>query len=594
MRNISSHRRRIPPLVALTGLVLAGVLSAPSTAADESSLDRVLDAIVANEADTARRLADYEPLFETYLQTVKPDPALGTVPVKDSYFFGRLDLEHGSAVGAPEDEAEKARRAKKRRGRDRSLDMLDDFHATGYKPQRFAQMLTIDRDWFDREHYRFEFLRTEFLGEVRTLVFDVLPVDGKALRKLKTSRFIGRIWVEDRDYHIVRFNGIYSSILSQNFHFDTWRLNMAEGLWLPAYIYTEESEQASKRLDLVHKGQTRIWGYSLERPDAEDEFTKVLIENAQADDRSEAPGWISPVQSARAWENEAEENVLRRLERSGLLAPSGPVDEVLETVVANLEITNDLTIEPEVRARVLLTTPLESFTVGHTIVVSRGLIDVLPDEASLAMVLAHELGHVLSGHELDTRYAFSDQVLVGDREALTDFVFERDPDEEREADQRAMELLGNSPYGEKLAGAGLFLKALTERMNDLPALIRPHFGNRVTDDEVLVRMPEIVAAAPDLDPLSIEQVAALPLGGRVKVDPWTAQIELMTNTRVALLSPREKMPFQITPLMPYLARHDAALRRAAADEAAPGAPAGDDGAASAENSTVAREARSAR
>ena len=75
---------------------------------------------------------------------------------------------------------------------------------------------------------------------------------------------------------------------------------------------------------------------------------------------------------------------------------------MLETVVANLEITNDLEIEPPVRCRVLLTTPLESFTIGHTIVISRGLIDVLPDEASLAMVLAHELGHVLAVTELDT------------------------------------------------------------------------------------------------------------------------------------------------------------------------------------------------
>jgi hypothetical protein len=67
---------------------------------------------------------------------------------------------------------------------------------------------------------------------------------------------------------------------------------------------------------------------------------------------------------------------------------------------------------------VLLTTPLESFTIGHTIVLSRGLIDVLPDEASLAMVLAHELGHVLGRHELSTSYAFTDQVLIGDRQVL--------------------------------------------------------------------------------------------------------------------------------------------------------------------------------
>jgi hypothetical protein len=70
----------------------------------------------------------------------------------------------------------------------------------------------------------------------------------------------------------------------------------------------------------------------------------------------------------------------------------------------------------------------------------------------------------------------------------------------------------------------------------------------------LYRMPQIVAAAPPLDPASLEQTAALPLGGRVRLDPWTARIELMTNTRVALLSPAEKLPFQVTPLMPYLAR----------------------------------------
>ena len=54
------------------------------------------------------------------------------------------------------------------------------------------------------------------------------------------------------------------------------------------------------------------------------------------------------------------------------------------------------------------------------------------------------------------------------------------------------------------------------------------------------------------------QIAALPLGGRVKVDPWSAKISLMKNNRVALLSAREKMPFQITPLMPHLIRHQSA------------------------------------
>jgi len=140
---------------------------------------------------------------------------------------------------------------------------------------------------------------------------------------------------------------------------------------------------------------------------------------------------------------------------------------------------------------------------------------------------------------------------------MEEFVFERDPAEEHEADNRAVELLEHSPYSDKLGNAGLFLKALALRSDTLPALIRPHFGNRMANNEQVVRMPRIVSAAPELDPTALDQIAALPLGGRVKVDPWSASVELMKNNRVTLLSAREKMPFLITPLMPHLARHDA-------------------------------------
>jgi len=71
------------------------------------------------------------------------------------------------------------------------------------------------------------------------------------------------------------------------------------------------------------------------------------------------------------------------------------VDKVLETVVNNLEVTNNLDIQPENPLRVILTSTLESFTIGHTIVFSRGLVDVLPDEASLAAMVAHEVSHVV-------------------------------------------------------------------------------------------------------------------------------------------------------------------------------------------------------
>ena len=108
-----------------------------------------------------------------------------------------------------------------------------------------------------------------------------------------------------------------------------------------------------------------------------------------------------------------------------MLARTGEVDNVLNTVINNLEITNNLDIQPEVRCRVLLTSPLESFTFGHTIFISRGMLDVLPDEASLAAVLAHELAHIVLGHPTDTTFAFKDRSIVSDSQLLRRMHFTR-------------------------------------------------------------------------------------------------------------------------------------------------------------------------
>ena len=124
------------------------------------------------------------------------------------------------------------------------------------------------------------------------------------------------------------------------------------------------------------------------------------------------------------------------MERLGLLAPRGDVDKVLETVVNNLEVTNNLDIEPEIRCRVLMTSTLESFTIGHTIVLSRGLIDVLPDEASLATMLAHEMAHVVLGHRIDTQYAFFDRILFDEKDTFQHFGFARTAAEEQAADEK--------------------------------------------------------------------------------------------------------------------------------------------------------------
>ncbi len=521
---------------------------APSDAPAQSSdlppaavtLNDVLDHVVQREHLFMAQMRHMHPLVETYLQDLKNDSVGNGIPVKDQYFLGRLDMSDGpedvSFVGQPG-------------FGHRMLGKLTGVYSLRFLPMGFAQMVVLDSD-FQKRYYDFNFVRREFLGELRCLVIDVHPKEGQ-----KTARFMGRIWVEDQDYNIVRFNGTYSPQPKSNFyfHFDSWRLNMRPGMWLPAYVYTEESNFKTGVSKSLHfKGQTRLWGYDLKGLAKSEEFTQILIDSPQSvKDQSDAAADASPVIAQRMWERQAEENAVERLQKIGLLAPSGEVDKILSTVVNNLLVTNNIDLQGDIHCRVLLTSPLESFTIGHTIVISRGLLDVLPDEASLAMVLAHELSHIVLGHNFDTRLAFNDRLFFPDEESFRRLDFKRNSETEEAADVKAAELLKNSPYKDKLANAGLFLKALQQKGSELPNLIRPHLGNSFAGGN---RMASLLTASPALDEKRLDQIAALPLGGRIKIDPWSDQVELSKAKPVALTSTREKMEFEITPFFPHLTR----------------------------------------
>jgi carbamoyltransferase-like protein/peptidase M48-like protein len=285
-----------------------------------------------------------------------------------------------------------------------------------------------------------------------------------------------------------------------------------------------------------------------------DELTSILVEGPSGVKDQTTQEDVSPLESQRSWERQAEANIVARLEKGGLLAPPGPVDEVLNTVVNNLIVSANLNVEAH--CRVLLTTPMETFAVGHTIVISRGLIDVLPDEPSLALVLADELAHIALGHRTQTQFAFHNQTMLSDAEMLQRLHFERSPLEMLAAGRKTIEIMRASPY-QKTANAGLFLKALAGRNSALPRLLQANLGNQVADPDALARLAGFAASAPALEEDKLEQIAALPLGSRVKLDPWTNQITLVKTRPLSLLSPREKMPFEVTPFVLYLTHVDA-------------------------------------
>jgi Peptidase family M48 len=427
---------------------------------------------------------------------------------------------------------------------------IHQLYALDISPIGFSNMIFIDRGRFDRAHYDFKFLRREFVGEVRTLVFEVSPKPNSG-----HGVFQGRIWVEDVDYNIVRFNGTYINPGRSKyfFHMDSWRENLRGELWLPSHVYCEESDMVyNYSRTLRFKSHTRLWGYDLKSAGHQEEFTQMVVDNAK--DQADVQEETTPVLSMRAWQREAEDNALDRLEKAGLLARRGDVDKVLETVVNNIQITNNLDIQPEVRCRVLITTPLESFTIGHTIVISRGLLDVLPDEASLAMVLAHELAHIAQGDQIDTKYAFADRMGAPDENSFSVFRFQRETRDELTADQKAIGFLKNSPYKDKLGSIGLFLRTLQVRAGALQNLTTPRLGNGLAIGNKVVRMPELIAGSPELQMRKLDQIPALPLGGRIKLDSWDDTIELVKTRPVPLLSEKEKMPFEVTPMIPHLAR----------------------------------------
>jgi hypothetical protein len=506
-----------------------------STVGAVTTVDQAIDLIIAREHDEVAVIKQYSPIVETYVQDMKADAEMGIVPFRDHYFLGQAELSKGIVDDSMLDKKKKSRAA--------AFDPFSHLEGSSSRiPEGFLQMVYIDVNRFDREHYQFTYVGREFLGEVRCAVFDITP-----LPKSGKGSFYGRIWAEDQGFSIVRFNGMFTSSGGEgtgfNLHFDSWRLNLQPRLWLPAFVYSQESELKSSTSSTIRfKAQTRLWGYNLTSLNRPVDFNQVTTPDAgqSAED-------YSPVQAERQWQERAEVGVLDRLQRIGLLAPAGAVDKTLETVVNNLEVTNNLDVD--VHCRVMLTSTLETFSIGHTIVLSRGLLDVLPDEASLATALAQELASIMITKPSTDQWGFNDTTIVSPGEALSRFSFKATPAEIDMANKKAVELLKNSPYKDKLGNAALFLKQLSAESAALPALIDARLGNGVALSS------ELASLGPPLQANKLDQVAALPLGARVKVNPWDDQVELLRAKPVSLNSAREKMPFEVTPFLPFLMRY---------------------------------------
>jgi hypothetical protein len=526
---------RKPHIMALT----------PPTPAQAALIERA----IANEKAMEKELQKRIPMVQTYIQNVKPDATLATVPVSDEYILSRVDFDKSFEANGYREKSKGLLQGSKG-----ALSVLSK--ALGltaeYLPTGFMDMMFIDTANFDREHYDFGFVRNDFLGAVHTQVFDVLPK-----KKTGSGRFTGRIWIEDQEGAVVRVNGIFTGNAHLDrpryFHFDSWRVNLQPGVWLPAEIYVEETH--GNRLDDEPdlRARTSFWGYSLKPPSHEAENTTIQIDDVT--DNSDASQDVTPLQASRAWVAQAEANVLDRLVQAGVLAAPSDFDKVLETVTNNLVIGNNLVLPELVHCRVLLTAPLESLAVGNTILLSRGLIDVLPYEEDLAAVLSFQLAHITLGHHIDTRYAFNDRLLFPDEVTFQRITMNHSVSDDGVAARKAVEFLNHSVYHEHLANAGLFFAQLQSRSRQLKALTTPRIGDSLLSADGTPWLADLIKASPKLDMEKLDQIAALPLGSHLKVDAWDDKVLQLNAKPVPLLNARDKMPFEVTPILFRLTRY---------------------------------------
>ena len=533
---------------------------APLTPAQAALIDRAM----IHEKAMVKELQKRTPLVQTYIQNMKPDLRLASVPASDEYMLSRVDF--GKAFEA-DGYRQKASRKGLFKGSTGALIHLSTALGlnTEYMPTGFMDMMFIDPVNFDREHYDFGFVRNDFLGAVHTQVFDVFPRENSGL-----GRFSGRIWIDDQEGSVVRLNGLFSgnAILDRTryLHFDSWRTNLQPGIWLPAEIYVEETHGNKMDGDPDLRARTSFWGYSLKLPSHDSENATIQIDNVI--DNSDASQDVSPLQASRAWVSQAEANVLDRLVQAGVLAPPSDFDKVLETVTNNLIIGNNLVMPDTIHCRVLLTAPLESLAVGNTILLSRGLIDVLPYEEDLAAVLSFQLAHVVLGHHIDTRYAFNDRLLFPDESTFQRITMNHSEADNRLAAEKAIVLLKNSVYHDHLSNAGLFFAQLEDSAGQLKALTTPRLGDSLLSGDGTPWLAELTKTSPKLDIDKLDQLAALPLGSHLKVDAWDDKVLQLNVRPLPLLSAREKMPFEVTPVFFRLTRYTDPLAVTAASSQA--------------------------
>jgi hypothetical protein len=323
---------------------------------------------------------------------------------------------------------------------------------------------------------------------------------------------------------------------------------------MPTSVYIEETDPKSPTHSLKFKAINYIWGYSLKNPSKDADETSLTVENAV--DESANAADVSPLQAEREWIQQAEDNVLDRLFSAGLIDAPSDFDKTLAALANNILAYNNIPTSRPLKVRTLLTEPLESVAIGNTILLSKSLIDTTAIQSAdgaqqmgdLNALLAFQVAHIILGHHIDTKYAFSDRLLFPSESAFQRLPMHHTDADNVEAAKKAMDLLSVKDLADGEKYFSLYLQQLQAREKGLTALTTPQLGDSLIAPEGTFWMQAIVSKGPKLNNTDLKQQAAMPLSAFLRFDPWTDQVIQMHTSYEPLLSARDKLPFEITPV----------------------------------------------
>jgi hypothetical protein len=427
---------------------------------------QVTNLIFSQENRMIDKLSSLRPVTEAYVQSLGQQKSMGMdlsasenseSVIDDVYFLAKVNFTDDG----PEEKLLVGGGSWRNKYIKINSGALDQVHPLGMLMMFFADLYEFDADTYSLQYQgKQNLLRTE------CLIFSVAPI-----QEHNSGKFRGQLWVDSSSFSIVRLKGVFSgpykrflktfSGPERFFHFDSVREKTEFG-WLPSSTYFDERHVYARDGDLEfhYRGYALMWEQGRQ------------LQNTQFS----IPNSAKSLSGQQKGEGEAGLRSISALESDGLLAAPGPVERHLEDIVAHLRLPESAGI-PEIHCRVLLSTPAEAFALGNTIIVSRGLLNLAPDDSVLAFLLARQLAHILLRHGTDalpqSPQSFFDD---GGKKHSARLMIRLRPEQEAAADTEAMVMLQASPY----KGAGVTARAFLSRLNSgserFRHLLRAEFG----------------------------------------------------------------------------------------------------------------------